>query len=115
MRSALPGLPARGESMTNPMAMVDSAMRQWQTAVQQMMETPAVAMAVASAEDDQPLRAARAVPSRKPKRPAKRKSGTQPAELARYPTVPPLPLSPPPPSPTPLMNLYSAPRSSRRR
>ena len=28
-----------GEGMTNPMAMVDSAMRQWQTAVQQMMET----------------------------------------------------------------------------
>ena len=31
-------LPARGEGMTNTLAMVDSAMRQWQTAVQQMME-----------------------------------------------------------------------------
>ena len=76
--SALPGLPMGGAGMTNPMAMYDSAMRQWQTAVQQMMETPAVAMAVASAEDDQPLRPARAAPSRKPKRAAKRKAGTHP-------------------------------------
>lgn len=76
--SALPGLPMSGADMTNPMAMYDSAMRQWQTAVQQMMETPAVAMAVASAEDDQPLRPARAAPSRKRKRTAKRKAGTHP-------------------------------------
>lgn len=76
--SALPGLPMSGADMTNPMAMYDSAMRQWQTAVQQMMETPAVAMAVASAEDDQPLRPARAAPSRKRKRAAKRKAGTHP-------------------------------------
>ena len=74
----LPGLPMSGAGMTNPMAMYDSAMQQWQTAVQQMMETPAVAMAVASAEDDQPLRPARAAPSRKPKRAAKRKAGTHP-------------------------------------
>ena len=74
----LPGLPMSGADMTNPMAMYDSAMRQWQTAVQQMMETPAVAMAVASAEDDQPLRPARAAPSRKRKRTAKRKAGTHP-------------------------------------
>ena len=74
----LPGLPMSGAGMTNPMAMYDSAMQQWQTAVQQMMETPAVAMAVASAEDDQPLRSARAAPSRKPKRAAKRKAGTHP-------------------------------------
>ncbi len=79
--SALPGLrglPMSGADMTNPMAMYDSAMREWQTAVQQMMETPAVAMAVASAEDDQPLRPARAAPSRKRKRTAKRKAGTHP-------------------------------------
>lgn len=76
--SALPGLPMSGADMTNPMAMYDSAMRQWQTAVQQMMETPAVAMAVASAEDDQPLRPARAAPSRKRKRTAKRKASTHP-------------------------------------
>ncbi len=74
----LPGLPMSGASMTHPMAMYDSAMRQWQTAVQQMMETPAVAMAVASAEDDQPLRPARGTSSRKPKRAAKRKAGTHP-------------------------------------
>ena len=77
-RAVLPGLPAGGSAMANPMAMYDSAMRQWQTAVQQMMETPAVAMAVASAEDDQPLRPARVAPSRKPKRAAKRKAGTHP-------------------------------------
>lgn len=77
-RSALPGLPIGGAGMTNPMAMYDSAMRQWQTAMQQMMETPAVAMAVASAEDDEPGRSARAAPSRKSKRPAKRKSSTHP-------------------------------------
>jgi len=75
--SALPGLPAGGAAMANPMAMVDSAMRQWQTVVQQMMETPAVAMAVASAEDDEPVRAARAAPLRKPQRATKRKAGTR--------------------------------------
>lgn len=74
----LPGLPMSGAGATNPMAMYDSAVRQWQTAVQQMIETPAVAMALASAEDDQPLRPARAAPSRKPKRAAKRKAGTHP-------------------------------------
>ena len=41
MSSALPDL-ATGGRLTNPMAIYDSAMRQWQTAVQQMMETPAV-------------------------------------------------------------------------
>jgi hypothetical protein len=65
-------------AMTNPMAMYDSAMRQWQTAAQQLMETPAVAMAVASAADgDAPVRAPRAAPSRKTKRAAKRKAGTK--------------------------------------
>lgn len=75
--SSLPSLPT-GATMANPMAMYDSAMRQWQTAAQQLMETPAVAMAVASAADgDAPVRAARPAP-RKTKRAAKRKGGTHP-------------------------------------
>ena len=78
MTSALPGLPMGGDGMTNPMAMVDSAMRQWQTAVQRMMETPAVAMAVASADDGDRPRSTRAAPARKSKRSGKRKSGTHP-------------------------------------
>ncbi len=76
MLSALPGLPARGEGMTNTLAMVDSAMRQWQTAVQQMMDTPAVAMAVVSADEERP-RASSGGAARKAKRPAKRKSGAR--------------------------------------
>ncbi len=75
--AALPGLPAAA-AMENPMATYDSAMRQWQTAVQQMMETPAVAMAVASAEGDEPTRTARAAPARKPKSAKKRRAGTHP-------------------------------------
>ncbi|MGZ9057786.1 MAG: TIGR01841 family phasin [Burkholderiaceae bacterium] len=75
--SVLPSMPA-GAATANPMAMYDSAMRQWQTSVQQLMEAPAVAMAVGLAEDDAPIRAARAAPSRKPKRGAKRKAGTHP-------------------------------------
>lgn len=75
--SVLPSMPA-GAATANPMAMYDSAMRQWQTSVQQLMEAPAVAMAVGLAEDDAPIRAARAAPSRKPKRAAKRKAGTHP-------------------------------------
>ena len=75
MLSALPGMPARGEGMTNTLAMVDSAMRQWQTAVQQMMDSPAVAMAVVSA-DDEPAASSGAT-ARKSKRPAKRKSGAR--------------------------------------
>ncbi len=73
MASALPGLSMGDERMTNPMAMVDSAMRQWQTAVQQMMETPSVAMAVASAQEERP-RASSGATARKAKRPAKRKA-----------------------------------------
>lgn len=76
MTSALPGLPASGQGLTNPMAMYDSAMRQWQTAVQQMMDTPAVAMAVASAEDYEPGRPTRAASARKSKRSAKRKKSS---------------------------------------
>ena len=60
--SVLPSMPSA--AMTNPMAMYDSAMRQWQTAAQQLMETPAVAMAVASAADgDALVRAPRPAPS----------------------------------------------------
>jgi hypothetical protein len=40
-----------GDADFNPMTIYDTAMRQWQTAVQQMMETPSVAMAVAGALD----------------------------------------------------------------
>ena len=76
MPSALPGLPRGGDGMANPMAMVDSAMRQWQTAVQQMMDTPGVAMAVVSSQEDRP-RAASGGTARKSKRPAKRKSGAR--------------------------------------
>ena len=78
MTSALPGLPMGGDGTTNPMAMVDSAMRQWQTAVQRMMETPAVSMAVASADDGERTRSTRAAPARKSKRPGKRKSSAHP-------------------------------------
>ncbi|MBA2413080.1 MAG: TIGR01841 family phasin [Burkholderiaceae bacterium] len=70
---AMPGMPS-SESMTNPMALYDSAMRQWQTAVQQMMETPSVAMAVSSAEDAM-TRASPVRPSKKSSKSAgKRKS-----------------------------------------
>ena len=75
MTSALPSLPTSSERLTNPMAMYDSAVRQWQTAVQQMMETPAVAMAVASAEESARPRASGGAPARKSKGSSKRKSG----------------------------------------
>ena len=48
MASALSGAGGSRSSSTNPLEIYDSAMRQWQTAVQQMMDSPAVAMAVAS-------------------------------------------------------------------
>src|SRR4030095_12200131 len=51
MATALPGLPT-GREMTNPMAMVDSAMKQWQTAVQQMMDSPAFGMSAGAARED---------------------------------------------------------------
>jgi len=71
--ASLPGLSMGGERMTNPMATVDSAMRQWQTALQQMMDTPSVAMAIASAQEERP-RASSGATARKAKRPAKRKA-----------------------------------------
>ncbi|HKO66907.1 MAG TPA: phasin family protein [Burkholderiaceae bacterium] len=74
MGSPMPGLSMTpNESVTAPMAMVDSAMRQWHTAVQQMMETPAAAMTVAPPEQDRP-RASSGSTARKSKRAAKRKS-----------------------------------------
>jgi phasin family protein len=74
LASALPALSMMpSESMSNPMGMVDSAMRQWHTAVQQMMEQPAAAMAVASAQQERP-RASSGTTARKSKRPAKRKT-----------------------------------------
>ena len=72
LASAMPSL-STGDSMTNPMAMVDSAMRQWQTAVQQMMEAPAAAMTYGSAQEERP-RAASGGAARKSKRTVKRKS-----------------------------------------
>ena len=77
MSSALPDLPTSGQDLTNPMAIYDSAMRQWQTAVQQMMETPAVAMAGVSARERERPRAAGTAPvasKRSAKRSSKRKS-----------------------------------------
>ncbi len=73
LAAAMPALPLGGESMTNPMAMVDSAMRQWHTAVQQMMEQPAAVMALASRQEERP-RASSGTTARKSKRAAKRKS-----------------------------------------
>ena len=73
MASVLPGLSMGGERMTNPMATVDSAMRQWQTALQQMMDTPGVAMTIASAQQERPRASSGATP-RKAKRPAKGKA-----------------------------------------
>ena len=73
MATALPGL-STGREMTNPMAMVDSAMKQWQTAVQQMMDSPAFGMSVGAAREDRPRASSDATTS-KAKRPAKRKSG----------------------------------------
>lgn len=74
MTSALPSPAMGGEAFSNPLALYDSAMRQWQTAVQQMMETPAVALAVASANEGERPRAAGAAAASKSKRSAARKS-----------------------------------------
>ena len=45
MPAAMPGMTAGSDAMTNPMALYDAAMRQWQTAVQQMMEASPMGMA----------------------------------------------------------------------
>ena len=82
MSSALPDLPTSGQDLTNPMAIYDSAMRQWQTAVQQMMETPAVAMAVVRTQERERPRAAGTAPVAS-KRPAKRSSKRKSSERSR--------------------------------
>jgi hypothetical protein len=78
----LPDLATGGQDLTNPMAIYDSAMRQWQTAVQQMIETPAVAMAGVSARERERPRAAGAA-SAASKRPAKRSSKRKSNERSR--------------------------------
>ena len=78
MVSALPGSGSSRSPSTNPLEIYDSAMRQWQTAVQQMMDSPAVAMAVASADEDDRRRASRPSSPRKSKRTSKRKSSAHP-------------------------------------
>ena len=82
MSSALPDLATGGQDLTNPMAMYDSAMRQWQTAVQQVMETPAVAMAVSGQKRERP-RAAGTTPAAAPKRSAKRSAKRKSSERSR--------------------------------
>lgn len=42
---AMPGMVTGNDTMANPMALYDAAMRQWQTAVQQMMEASPMGMA----------------------------------------------------------------------
>lgn len=42
--SAMHGMTTGSDAMSNPMALYDSAMRQWQTAVQQMMEASPMTM-----------------------------------------------------------------------
>jgi hypothetical protein len=83
MSAALPDLGTGGQDLTNPMAMYDSAMRQWQTAVQQVMETPAVAMAVVSAQKRERPRAAGTTPAAAPKRSAKRSAKRKSSERSR--------------------------------
>ncbi|MBC8118947.1 MAG: phasin family protein [Burkholderiaceae bacterium] len=41
---AMPGMTSGNDAMANPMALYDAAMRQWQTAVQQMMEASPMGM-----------------------------------------------------------------------
>ncbi len=72
-----PAFPLGNDPMTSPMSLYDSAVRQWQTTVQQMMETPSVAMAVASAVEDEEAAPVRPSPARKSKRSAKRKTSAR--------------------------------------
>ncbi|MGH6608797.1 MAG: hypothetical protein ACRECQ_00925 [Burkholderiaceae bacterium] len=66
--------PLAGDASTNPMALYDAAMRQWQTTVQQMMDTPSVAMAVAGAVEDDALTARKSAAKRSSTSSRKRKS-----------------------------------------
>ena len=53
-QSSIPTMPAfpLGGDASNPMAIYDSAMRQWQTNLQQMMQAPAAARAMGFVDDD---------------------------------------------------------------
>ena len=82
MSSALPDLATGGQDLTNPMAIYDSAMRQWQTAVQQMIETPAVVITRVSARERERPRAAGTAPAAS-KRSAKRSSKRKSSERSR--------------------------------
>ena len=72
------------EANANPMAMYDTAVRQWQTTVQQLMETPSVAFTTGAANDagrkkaasssGAPSKAAPSMATSKPARARKRKS-----------------------------------------
>jgi phasin family protein len=75
---SVPGLPLGGDVLSNPMALYDSAMRQWQTTAQKMMDSPSVAMAMASAGENE-ARGGRASASgaHKAKRSTKRKSSAR--------------------------------------
>ncbi|MEP6608116.1 MAG: phasin family protein [Burkholderiaceae bacterium] len=74
MPSAMAGFAHGGDSLTNPMALYDSEMRQWQTAVQQMTDAPSASMSAAAKTRGEPDRPSAA---RGPSRPAKRKSGAR--------------------------------------
>ncbi|HYM46943.1 MAG TPA: phasin family protein [Burkholderiaceae bacterium] len=64
-------VPPGSDPMNNPMALYDSAMRQWQTAAQQMMEAPSAAAMAGG--DERPY----TTPARKSKGSAKRKSSSR--------------------------------------
>ncbi len=67
----------------DPMALYDSAMRQWQTTVQQMMETPSVAMAVAGAINEDEPGSANAAPASSARKSTARKSARRPANRGK--------------------------------
>lgn len=69
-----PGFPASNDSMANPMTMYDTAMRQWQTTVQQMMEAPPVAAAMSRTTDAYPTGSEGVDPPSAARRTAARKS-----------------------------------------
>ena len=66
MPAAMPGMTAGSDAMSNPMAVYDSAMRQWQTAMQQMMEASPMAGALgAASRGAQPAENSAKAPARK--------------------------------------------------
>lgn len=56
----LPTLPS-SDAVDNPMAVYDAAIRQWQTTVQRMMDSPSVALAMATAGEESGARPSQAV------------------------------------------------------